>query len=139
MVIDCLEQGRTIGKAANSELKVYSREMKRLMFKSGVLYQRTEHNGSQRLQLVVPKSYRKVAMKGVHEDLYHTHLEDAIQQVRMRFFSPFMSCDLKKKIKRCKRCIRRGAAAQRAPMSTIVTTTPLELISTDFLTIEVKG
>ena len=139
VVMDCLEQGRTIGKAANSELKVYSRETKRLTLKSGVLYRRTEHNGSQRLQLVVPKSYRKVAMKGVHEDLFHTHFEDAIQQARMRFFWPFMSSDLEKKIKRCERCVRRGAAAQRAPMSTIVTTTPLELISIDFLTIEVKG
>ena len=139
VVMDCLEQGRTIGKAVNSELKVYSRETKRLTLKSGVLYRRTEHNGSQRLQLVVPKSYRKVAMKGVHEDLFHTHFEDAIQQARMRFFWPFMSPDLEKKIKRCERCVRRGAAAQRAPMSTIVTTTPVELISIDFLTIEVKG
>ena len=78
-------------------------------------------------------------MKGVHEDFFHTHFEDAIQQARMRFFWPFMSSDLEKKIKRCERCVRRGAAAQRAPMSTIVTTTPLELISIDFLTIEVKG
>ena len=54
------------------------------------------------------------------------------------FLLVIMSCDLKKRIKSCERYIRRGAAAQRAPMSTIVTTTPLELISIDFLNIKVK-
>eukprot|EP00745_Piridium_sociabile_P042259 TRINITY_DN84822_c0_g1_i1.p3 TRINITY_DN84822_c0_g1~~TRINITY_DN84822_c0_g1_i1.p3 ORF type:complete len:145 (-),score=23.53 TRINITY_DN84822_c0_g1_i1:1060-1494(-) len=105
-----------------------------------VLYRRVEIEGETvRWQLVLPVSHRKEALKGVHEDLFHTHFGNAISQLRMRFFWPFMSRDLEKRIKRCMRCIKRGAVPQKAPMNSIVTTFPLELLSIDYLTIETGG
>ncbi|PVD27466.1 hypothetical protein C0Q70_12626 [Pomacea canaliculata] len=50
-----------------------------------------------------------------------------------------MAADLKRKIQSCERCVRSGTHAQKAPMSTIVASHPLELLTIDFLTIEVKG
>lgn len=50
-----------------------------------------------------------------------------------------MARDLERKIKKCSRCIRKGAKCQKAPMNSIITTSPLELLSIDYLTIEVKG
>ena len=139
-VIDCLKHGNTLKQPTNAEQRVYAREMRRLVLQDGVLYRKTsDTEGTQRLQLVIPHSSRKQAMKGVHEDLYHTHFEDSVRHARMRFFWPFMASDLERKIKRCERCVRRGAQAQKAPMATISTTHPLELLSIDFLTIDVKG
>lgn len=57
----------------------------------------------------------------------------------MRFFWPFMATDLESRIKKWGRCIRKGAQVQKAPMCTITTSMPLELLSIDFLTIETKG
>lgn len=141
-VLKCLEEKKPLltSEMTSPELKVFAREQKKLVVREGVLYRKVEdEGGSLHWQLVVPPSHRKEALKGVHEDLFHTHYEDAISQLRMRFFWPYMARDLEKKIKRCGRCIRRGAKCEKAPMKSIVTTFPLELLSIDFLTIEVKG
>ena len=122
------------------ELKAFAREQSKLEMKGGVLYRKVENEGETfRWQLVLPVSHRKEALKGVHEDLFHTHFDNAISQLRMRFFWPFMSRELEKKIKRCMRCIKRGAVQQKAPMNSIVTTFPLELLSIDYLTIDIGG
>ncbi|XP_025104583.1 uncharacterized protein K02A2.6-like [Pomacea canaliculata] len=121
------------------ETRIYARERKSLMLEHGVLYRRVSDATSTRVQLVVPRSMRQEAMRGVHDELYHTHFDDAIRHARMRFFWPFMAADLKRKIQSCERCVRSGTHAQKAPMSTIVTSHPLELLTIDFLTIEVKG
>ena len=50
-----------------------------------------------------------------------------------------MQKDVEEKIKNCERCIRKGKGVQKAPMNSISTSYPLELLSVDFLTVEVKG
>lgn len=141
-VIRCLEKGKTMESSEldSLELKAYAREQKKLLLKQGVLYRKVEVDDEvSHFQLVLPRPFRGTALKGVHEDLFHTHFEDAIAQLRMRFFWPHMSKDLEQKIKGCHRCIRKGARCQKAPMNSIVTTFPLELLSIDFLTIEING
>ena len=144
VVIDHVQRSRKLDlttlPVVTPELRAYAREQDRLEMKDGVLHRRvTEDNGSVRYQLVVPVSHQKQAMYGVHEGLFHIHLESALQQARLRFFWPFMARDLERKIKKCGRCIRKGAKPQKAPMQSIETTFPLELLSIDYLTIEVKG
>lgn len=118
----------------------FVREKEKLIVRDGVLYRKVTVDGEEpRFQLVVPKSHRAAAMKGVHEDLFHTHLDDCLKQARLRFFWPYMKKDLERKVKRCERCMRSKARTQKAPMNSITTTFPLELLSIDFLTIEVKG
>lgn len=140
-VIQCLEGGQLLSpvQLGNPELKVFSREWKHLVLRGGVLKRQVEHDGLTQFQLVIPKSYRKTALRGVHDDLFHTHFDDAVIHLRRRFFWPFMARHLEEKIKTCSRCIRKGARCQKAPMQSIVTTYPLELLSIDYLTIEVKG
>ena len=125
---------------ANPEIRVLLREKDKLEITDGVLYRkvRFEDIGQDVFQLVVPKSHRDQAMNGVHEELYHVGYEAALQQARLRFFWPFMARDLEARIKRCRRCVQKGARAQTAPMQTITTSYPLELLSIDFLTIELK-
>ncbi|XP_025076432.1 uncharacterized protein LOC112553436 [Pomacea canaliculata] len=112
------------------ETRIYARERKSLMLEHGVLYRRVSDTTSTRVQMVVPRSMRQEAMRGVHDELYHTHFDDAIRHARMRFFWPFMAADLKRKIQSCQWCVRSGTHAQKAPMSTIVTSHPLKLLTT---------
>ncbi|PVD28865.1 hypothetical protein C0Q70_11460 [Pomacea canaliculata] len=83
------------------ETRIYARERKSLMLEHGVLYRRVSDATSTRVQLVVPRSMRQKAMRGVQDELYHTHFEYAIRHARMRFFWPFMAADLKRKIQSC--------------------------------------
>lgn len=140
IVIDHMESGRKLDPVGSPELGVFAREREKLYLREGVLYRKTTDFHDQPVhQLVIPTSHRKEALKGVHEDLFHTNFEDAIRQARKRFFWPFMSTDLKRKIEKCLKCKRSKARQQKAPMCSIVTTYPLELLSIDFLTIDVKG
>ena len=143
IVIQQIEQGKTLNLRDlgldTAELKVYVSQQDKLVMRQGVLYRRGVVNGQTLFQLVIPASHREEAMKGVHDNLCHTHLENSIRQARLRYFWPYMARDLEQKIKDCSRCIRKGAPAQKAPMSTIVTTYPLELLSIDFLTVQLKG
>jgi hypothetical protein len=140
-VIRMLEEKKTlvVSELKNQELKVFGREQKKLVLKNGVLYRRVEEDESERLQLVLPNSHRQRALIGVHDDLFHTHYEDAIIHLRQRFFWPYMAKDLEKKIKRCSRCIKKNAKPQKAEMQGVEAMYPQELLSIDYLTIEVRG
>ena len=139
-VIDCVECDIPISYASHQkELAVFAKERNKLRVISGILYRRFEREQNVVLQLVLPIAYREIALRGVHEDLYHVGLEEGLNQLRNRFFWPYMSMDLEKKLKNCIRCIQKGARSHKAPMKTIVTTYPLELLSIDYLTIECKG
>ena len=115
-------------------------EQKRLVLQEGMLYRKVEAEAGEVIyQLVVPASHRQAALKGVHEELFHPHYEISLCHARKRFYWPYMARELAVKLKRCEQCVRRGSRIQKAPMKTIETTFPLELLSVDFLTIEVKG
>ncbi|KAL8572029.1 hypothetical protein ACOMHN_038387 [Nucella lapillus] len=134
-----LETGGVI-PTTNPILKAYHRERRYLVSNKGLLYRVLTGDGDQkRVQILVPRSHQAAVMRGVHDNLFHTHFEDAIQHARTRFYWPFMATQLERYIKGCERCIRRSSTPQKAPMGTIKTSTPLELLSIDFLTIEVKG
>ena len=143
-VIQQLEKSRKLSantqEGVSPEMRVFIREQNKLVMKEDVLHRKVEdEEGRVKWQLVIPTSKRQQAMSGVHEDIYHPHLESALQQARLRFFWPFMARDLENKIRRCGRCVRRGATKEKAPMETITSSVPLELLSIDYLTIEVKG
>ncbi|KAK7106579.1 hypothetical protein V1264_017813 [Littorina saxatilis] len=140
-VIRALKEGKELvaSELDSQEFRVFCREKKKLFLRNEVLYRKVEEEEGVRWQLVIPSVLRKKALSGVHEDLFHTHFDDGVVQLRKRFFWPYMARDLEKKIRRCGRCVRKGASQQKAPMQSIVTTFPLELLSIDYLTIEVKG
>ena len=139
-VIGCVEDDVHISYASHQkELRAYSREREKLILVSGVLYRRLERENDVVFQLVLPLKYRTIALKGVHEELYHVGLEEGLNQLSSRFYWPFMNAELEAKIRTCMRCVMKGARPQKAPMKTIVTTYPLELLSIDYLTIECKG
>ena len=64
--------------------------------KNGVLYRNIAVCEVTKWQIVLPASHRHIALKGVHEDLFHTHYEDGLAHLRMRFFWLFMAKELRK-------------------------------------------
>ncbi|XP_051802171.1 uncharacterized protein LOC127533369 [Acanthochromis polyacanthus] len=67
----------------------------------------------------------------------HMGIECTLDLVRTRFYWPKMAMDVEQKIKSCGRCVRRKALPERAaPLVSIKTSRPLELLCMDFLSLE---
>ena len=125
--------------AAESDVtKIMLRQWGRLTLKDSVLYRETETpDGEQRFQLVLPRSYRSEALKGLHDDVGHPSSDRTLDLVRSRFYWPRMQAAVESKCHSCERCIRRKArAVTSAPLVSTVTTRPMELLCMDFLKIE---
>jgi transposase InsO family protein len=114
------------------------REFDRLKFRRGVLYRVTETDDKEHWQLVLPRDYRAQALRGLHDDIGHLGRDKTLDLVRQRFYWPRMASDVEEKIRHCDRCIRRGknTVKDRAPLISIKTSQPMELVCMDFLTLE---
>ena len=119
------------------EARQYIREFNRLTMQRGVLYRVIQLDGEDKLQLVLPQEYRKMALRGLHDDVGHLGRDKTLELVRHRFYWPGMSKDVEEWVSNCDRCIRRKTPAnQRAPLVGITTTQPLELVCLDYLSLE---
>ena len=89
-------------------------------------------------QLVLPKRYRRLVYKELHEEMGHLGSERTVHLARQRFYWPHMQKDIEDFISnRCK-CIkqRRPVFKTRDPLKPIITTSPFEMVSIDFLHLE---
>lgn len=103
----------------------------------GVLYRRRRDNEDLLYQLVLPEELRPMVLKSLHDDMGHMGIERTLDLVRTRFYWPKMAMDVEQKIKTCGRCVRRKALPERAaPLVSIKTSRPLELLCMDFLSLE---
>ncbi|KAK7915695.1 hypothetical protein WMY93_011456 [Mugilogobius chulae] len=109
----------------------------RLELVDGVLYRRRRDDEGLSHQLVLPEELRPLVLKNLHDDMGHMGIERTLDLVRSRFYWPRMAMDVEKKVKSCGRCVRRKALPERAaPLVSIQTTRPLELLCMDFLSLE---
>ena len=65
-------------------------------------------------------------------------IDKTLVLLQERFFWPKMNEDICKHIKSCDHCLHFKQALEQAPMETIETSYPLELVHMDFLTIGSK-
>lgn len=111
----------------------------KLEVKDGVLYRRSKDRvGKVRYQLVLPLSLRTVALRGTHDDAGHQGQSRTLHLVRQRFFWSGMDTDVKKYVSHCKRCVvgKTQEPEARAPLESIRTNAPLELVCIDFWSAE---
>ena len=81
--------------------------------------------------------YIPEVLKSLHSDVGHPGRDRTLSLLRDRFYWTGMPDDVDDWFKRCPRCIRRKTPANsRAPLVSVVTTQPLELVCVDFLTLE---
>jgi hypothetical protein len=105
--------------------------------RDGVLYRQRKDGEEVGYQLVLPETYRSRALWGCHNDVGHMGRERSLELVRERFWWPGMTRDVTDHVSRCGRCVRRKTLPnQRAPMCSISTSQPMEMVSVDFLSLE---
>ena len=107
-----------------------------LELRDGILYRCRTDKEEKVLQLVVPSAYRKDALHGVHDEVGHLGIDRSTELLRERFYWPGMASDMKEHIKNCPRCIRRKSLDPKAPLMSIRTSEPLELVCIDYLSLE---
>ena len=119
------------------EGKCLLKEFPHLVVRRGVLYRHVKGDDGDKYQLVLPELYRQDALKGSHDDIGHLGRDRGIAILRERFYWPKMSSQLESWIQKCERCIKRKASTNiKAPLVSIKTTQPMELVAMDFLTLE---
>ena len=119
-----------------TEGELLKREYRNLKLVRGVLYRKRLVEGTTNMQLVLPKEFRKTALHGCHDDNGHLGRDKCLPLLRDRFYWPKMQNDLEVHISSCERCVKRKHTPDIAPLISIKTSQPLELVCMDFLSLE---
>ena len=100
----------------------------------GVLRRRT----SRREQLLIPKAYHPLVFKELHQDMGHLGVERTLDLIRERFYWPQMGKDVEHFVTKVCECLKKKKRSMQtcAPMTSIQTTYPFQLVSIDFLHLE---
>jgi transposase InsO family protein len=135
-IIEVMERGKVLDRSKLSEMsKLLWRERKRLSVDSdGILRRKCKSVN----QIVLPLEHRDMIYKSLHNDLGHLGSERVLQLARNRVFWPRMQKDVEEYTqKRCRCLIQKKSRQQEvAPLVSIHSSTPMELIAFDFLKLE---
>ncbi|XP_041955682.1 uncharacterized protein LOC121714730 [Alosa sapidissima] len=116
------------------------RQWQRFQLKDGILYRvfKDPLTNIKRFQYVVPDSLKSDALAGVHDLAGHQGQPRTLSLARQRFFWYDMEKDVRNHVKTCMRCVlsKTPEPAARAPLQSIRTSAPLELVCIDFWSAE---
>ncbi len=125
-------------KALSKDVKVLLRQMGKLSIVDGVLMRNT----ASFTQIVLPEKFHRLVYEELHEKLAHVGADRVLELAKPRFYWPRMKACIEKYItKRC-RCIisKKPNLPAIAPLKPIVTTYPFELLTMDYVELDVaKG
>ncbi|XP_049895671.1 uncharacterized protein LOC126387160 [Epinephelus moara] len=124
----------------NAKTMVLVKQWDRLKVQNGVLYRVTRDiiSKQKRLQYILPESLKEKALHGIHDAAGHQGQARTLHLARQRFFWPKMESDVKEYVKCCQRCIlaKTPDPSARAPLESIRTSVPMELVCLDFWSAE---
>ena len=105
--------------------------------KDGLLYRNSGTNA----QLLLPKCFHSTVFKELHHEMGHLGADRVIQLARERFYWPKMESDIIHFVTQACPCLkqRQPNLSTRAPLTSVTTSSPFELVSIDFLHLEQKS
>lgn len=119
---------------------VLIKQWDRLKMQNGVLYRVTKDPLSKckRHRFVLPDSLKDRALHGIHDAAGHQGQARTLHLARQRFYWPKMESEIKEHVKCCQRCIlaKTPDPHARAPLISIRTSAPMELVCLDFWSAE---
>ena len=113
-------------------VKLMMRDMDKLeVDNNGLLYRKT----SEARQLILPEKFKPLIYSELHIKMGHLGKERVLQLTKERFYWPKMEDDINHFITKVCTCVKskKPNIHHEAPMQTITTSAPLELIGIDFL------
>ena len=118
----------------------YLKHWEKLTTCNDILYRVSKDQVSRkkRHQLVVPDSFKSEVLKGIHDSAGHQGQFRSLSLARQRFFWAHIDRDVKEYVRHCPRCVISKTADPegRAPLESIKTSAPLEIVCIDFWTAE---
>lgn len=116
------------------------KQWEKLKMLDNILYRVSKDltTGKKRHQYVTPLSLVSYVLQGVHDDAGHQGQSRTLHLARQRFFWLNMELSIREYVKCCKRCVvsKTLEPEGRAPLESIKTTSPLELVCLDFWSAE---
>jgi len=122
--------------ARSPQHQTMSRNFKSFTVIRGLLYRETVENGEKGKQIVLPARYKHVVLYSLHDDMGHPAIERTIAMIRERFDWPGYTVEVANHVDKCPRCLRRKSNVSRAPMISIQSNYPLDLVTTEFLKVD---
>ena len=96
------------------------------------------NNGKYNNQIVLPKKFHSMVLKELHDNMGHIGAESVLNLAGGRFYWPKMQKDVEHYVQNLCRCIKQKAPKfqNRARLQPIITSSPFELVSIDFVHLE---
>ena len=101
-------------------------------------YERMYRNSGTNAQLLLPKCFHSTVFKELHQEMGHLGADRVIQLARERFYWPKMESDIIHFVTQACPCLkqRQPNLSTRAPLTSVTTSSPFELVLIDFLHLE---
>ena len=120
-----------------SETKILFRQFSKLKLRPDGILIRVPSNDMPE-QIVLPRKFRPLVLRELHDKMGHLGTERVFDLTRRRFYWPRMYTEIDYYVTPQCKCLknRRPQQPVRAPLESVFSSSPMELISIDFLHLE---
>ena len=133
--LSCQPPSREDRHRFSKRSKVLLRDWNKLYIDTdGILRRRTPEHA----QIVLPEKFYPIIYRELHDENGHLGSDRVFDLASQRFYWPHMKADIEHYTTKVCKCLkqRRPNKPPRAPMQSIITTQPFEVIALDFLHLE---